>query len=127
MTCYLCRHIFHVHSSAQALKITLILKKQLTVSIFIRCFLSPLDVRQHHISLMYGSLLRRVSAKKYSKLQKRYHRKTKKKKKKNEKRQIGISLSDKPNEFIASVRTWTSYLPLGIRSPPSELQITAYK
>ena len=114
MTCYLCKHIFHVHSSSQALKITLILKKQLTVSIFIRCFLSPLDVRQHHTSLIYGSLLRRVSLKNYSKLQKRCHRKMKKKK---GKRQEGISLSDMPNKFIASVRTWTSYQRLvGIRS-----------
>ena len=28
--------------------------------------------------------------------------------------QIGINLGDKPDAFIVSVRTWTSYLPVGI-------------
>ena len=35
-------------------------------------------------------------------------------KKRKGKSQKGIKSGDKPNEFIGSVRTWTSYLPVGI-------------
>ena len=34
--------------------------------------------------------------------------------KKKEKNQIGINWGNKPNKFICSIHTWTSYLPFGI-------------
>ena len=45
------------------------------------------------------------------------------KKGKKGKSQKGINLGDKPNEFIGSVRTWTSHLPTRLLELPIVLKL----
>ena len=45
------------------------------------------------------------------------------KKMKKRKSQKGINLGDKPNEFIGSVRTWTSHLPTRLLELPIVLKL----